>query len=64
MSKMQKAAKKAWKTRRAREAGKKAWVTIRNRYTKEEITERASKAAKKAWITRRFMKNYKSIIHR
>lgn len=31
----------------------KAWKTMRERYTDEEITERASAAAHKAWETRR-----------
>jgi len=53
MTKMQRAAHKAWKTRRARAAAHKAWKTIRKKYTQKQISQKATKAAHKAWRTRR-----------
>ena len=39
--------------RKKKTPGQKAWDTMRDRYTDEEISDRASDAAHKGWETRR-----------
>ena len=41
------------KRKKMRTPAEKAWDTMRERYTEEEISDRARDAAYKAWETRR-----------